>query len=159
MSQERLNDDLAAIEAALCSLTPASSGIDRDRLMFLAGRASARRRFARHRLAAAFWPTAAAASLAAAVVFGTIWATGNNPTPAPQPGDVLMAGPAAPFDVPGDTAAPSPWENRRLCQLMLEKGIDAMPESSGRRALGVLPAPREDSYRSLLKQYLDNPTG
>ena len=34
MSEERLSGELAAIEAALCSLTPAPSGIQRDRLMF-----------------------------------------------------------------------------------------------------------------------------
>ena len=41
--KKRLNEELAAIEAALGSLTPAASSIQRDRLMFLAGRASADR--------------------------------------------------------------------------------------------------------------------
>ena len=35
---------------------------------------------------------------------------------------------------------PSPWENRRLCQLVLEKGIDAMPEPD-RTPAGPLLAP------------------
>jgi hypothetical protein len=40
MSEKRINEELAAVEAALASLKPAISGVDRDRVMFLAGRAS-----------------------------------------------------------------------------------------------------------------------
>ncbi len=39
MSEKRLNEELAAIEIALASLKPAASRVDRDRVMFLAGRA------------------------------------------------------------------------------------------------------------------------
>ena len=38
MSEKRINEELAAVEAALASLKPAASGVDRDRVMFLAGR-------------------------------------------------------------------------------------------------------------------------
>jgi hypothetical protein len=41
MSEKRLNEELSAVEAALASLKPAASGVDRDRVMFLAGRTSA----------------------------------------------------------------------------------------------------------------------
>ena len=41
MPEKRLNDELAAVEAALAALKPAASLVDRERLMFLAGRASA----------------------------------------------------------------------------------------------------------------------
>jgi hypothetical protein len=41
MSEQRINEELSAIEAALESLKPAASGADRDRIMFLAGRMSA----------------------------------------------------------------------------------------------------------------------
>ncbi len=40
MSEERMNEELAAVEAMLGSLTPAASNVQRDWLMFLAGRAS-----------------------------------------------------------------------------------------------------------------------
>ncbi len=40
-NKEKLSDDLKAFEAALGSLQPAARPIDRDRLMFLAGQASA----------------------------------------------------------------------------------------------------------------------
>ncbi len=41
MSEEHLNEELAAVEAALASVGPRPSRLDRDRVMFLAGRASA----------------------------------------------------------------------------------------------------------------------
>jgi hypothetical protein len=44
MSSEREHPELAAIEDALHSLAPAPSPLDRDRLMFLAGRVSVQRR-------------------------------------------------------------------------------------------------------------------
>jgi hypothetical protein len=188
MSQERLNDELAAIEAALCSLTPAATGCDRDRLMFLAGRASAKgtlplecgdssplsvERFEppRHachaekkaamnrRTPKLLWPIATAGSLALAATFGILWAGVNNPKPVERTAELVVAPMPMTVDLPADTLPPSPWANRHLCQLVLEKGIDAMPEWSANHVSGVLPVPREDSYRKLLKQYLDNPTG
>ena len=154
MSQKRLNDELAAIEAALCSLTPAASGIDRDRLMFLAGRASAR-----HHGRKILWPTATAASLLLAVTFGILWTNGSGPRLVRHFGEPIAVAPAD--DLRRDALPPSPWENRRLCQLMLEKGIDALPQSQPWpvRHDGVIrPAPRDDSYRGLLNEFLNTPT-
>jgi hypothetical protein len=66
MSEKRLDDELAAVEAMLGSLTPAASRVGRDRLMFLAGRASVERLSPLHRRGAArLWPSAMAASLVA----------------------------------------------------------------------------------------------
>ena len=79
--------------------------------------------------------------------------------PVERAADVAVADSPMNIDLPADTTPPSPWENRRLCQLVLEKGIDAMPESSGHSISGVPPAPHEETNRSLLKQFLDNPTG
>jgi hypothetical protein len=188
MSEERLNDELAAIEAALSDLTPARSGIERDRLMFLAGKASAGRQaaFGVRRFIAAFcgtagtaihvrnteqkaamnrrtpqllWPMATAASLLVAMAFGILWAKGSNPKPVGPTGNVAIAGSPAIAPVPGDTSPPSPWENRRLYRLVLEKGFDALPESTGHFVPGVRSEPRDETYRSLLKQFLDNPNG
>ena len=74
MADEERNEDLDDLEAALASLSPRGSRIDRDRLLFLAGRASAeptsgssvRRRW--------LWPAATAASLTAACVLGALLA-------------------------------------------------------------------------------------
>lgn len=82
MFEDRLNDELAAVEAALASLTPTRSGVQRDRLMFLAGRASQadgallRRR---RRFTVWLWPCATAASLLVAAVLGVVWAAGGRP--------------------------------------------------------------------------------
>ena len=80
MSQDRVNPDLAAVEAAVGSLRPAASGVDRDRLMYLAGRAAggdgshhARRR------AGWFWPCSTAASLLVAVTFAGMWLSRGEP--------------------------------------------------------------------------------
>jgi hypothetical protein len=155
MSQERLNDELAAIEAALCSLSPAHSGIERDRLMFLAGKKAAMNRRTPKLLLA----MATAASLLAAATFGTLWVAGNQPRLVERPVVVAAVGTSIPVEVFADASPPSPWENRRLCQLVLEKGIDGLPQPSRRRISSVLPMPAEETYRSLLKQFLDNPTG
>jgi hypothetical protein len=159
MSEERLNDELAAIEAALCSLMPTVSGIDRDRLMFLAGKAAANRRLLRRRLTATFWPLATAVSLLAALTFGVLWAAGNRSPIGQRPADPLYASVPTLVDLSGETSPSSPWENRRLCLLLLEKGVDALPESCGTGSSCNLPLPREETYRDLLKQFLDNPTG
>jgi hypothetical protein len=188
MCEERLNDELVAIEAALCSLRPAQSGIERDRLMFLAGRASAGRgaSFGVRRIIAAFrgsadtvirqcrteektatsrctpkllWPLATAASLFAAATFGILWATGSNRQPVEGTTEVAVVVSPPILDAPADFAPPSPWENRRLCRLVLEKGIDAMPEESRHYGSVAPPVPREETYRTLLRQFLDNPTG
>ncbi len=52
---------------------------------------------------------------------------------------------------------PSPWENRRLCQLVLEKGIDAMPEPD-RTPVRRLPPLRRDTYREVLDQFFNEPS-
>ena len=159
MSEERLSGELAAIEAALCSLTPTASGIQRDRLMFLAGKASVNRASSRRRrLAALLWPTATAASLLAATTFGVLWAADNSPRLVEQITNVSVAGSPMIVDFARDMPPPSPWANRRLCQLALKRGIDALPESSIPCISGPPFVPRKETYRSLLKQFLDNPT-
>ena len=183
MSEERLSDELAAIEAALGSLTPAPSAI-RPRPADVPGgkgvgfwSAAIYRRFlsTRQRRAAVrttptkaamnrrtpklLWPIATAASLMAAATFGILWAAGNKPQLAEHTAGVSIANSSPTIDLPADTLPPSPWENRRLCQLVLEKGIDALPEPNYRCVSGTPLPPRDDTYRSLLKQFLDNPTG
>jgi hypothetical protein len=154
MSEERLNDDLGAIEAALCSLTPARSGIERDRLMFLAGKKAAIDR----RSPKLLWPMATAASLLVAATFGILWAAGSNPRFVERPAVVSIAGTPIPVDVLADASPPSPWENRRLCLFVLEKGFDAMPQSPVYPSRHDREIPRDDSYRGLLNEILNSPT-
>jgi hypothetical protein len=188
MSQERLSDELAAIEAALCSLTPAASGIERERLMFLAGRASAKRtlplecgdssplsvdRFnmsphacraeskaaMNRRTPKWLWPLATAVSFLAAISFAALWATSSHSQVSQSPGNPVFAVAPMALDVSGEASPSSPWENRHLCRLVLEKGVDALPESRGTAASGIRPLPREETYRGLLRQFLSDPTG
>jgi hypothetical protein len=69
MSEKRINEELSAVEATLASLKPAASGVDRDRVMFLAGRASAHANlYPTKRLKIQWlWPCAAAVSLLLAI--------------------------------------------------------------------------------------------
>jgi hypothetical protein len=71
----QVNDELAAVEAALSSLEPGTSNINRDRMMFLAGRASVSDRApppVRHVLQL-LWPITSAVSLFIALCFGSMY--------------------------------------------------------------------------------------
>ena len=72
MSEKRLNEELSAVEAALAALKPAASGVDRDRVMFLAGRASAgtNATLRPSRRTHWLWPCTTAVSLLLAITFG-----------------------------------------------------------------------------------------
>ena len=83
MAHEELRDEeLRELESALASLRPRASGVDRDRLLFLAGQARSRgdgfeatpRR--RYRW---IWPAISAVSTAAAVVLGVLLALRSEP--------------------------------------------------------------------------------
>lgn len=65
MSEKRINEELAAIETALATLKPAASGVDRDRVMFLAGQASATTNALpqRYKIIHWLWPCITAVSL------------------------------------------------------------------------------------------------
>jgi hypothetical protein len=69
MSEKRLNEELAAVEATLASLKPAASNVDRDRVMFLAGRASATANALpqRYKKIHWLWPCITAVSLLVAI--------------------------------------------------------------------------------------------
>lgn len=78
MAEEpRLNDDLNSLAAALSGLTPRASRINRDQLMFEAGKAAALAERSAGRRAIRFWQASttvaavAAACLAVMVVIGT----------------------------------------------------------------------------------------
>lgn len=70
----QLSSELQSFEAALAQLRPSPAALDRDRLMFLAGQASARRAAVteqRHILPGWFWPASSAVmtGVAAALLF------------------------------------------------------------------------------------------
>src|SRR5262245_7863486 len=66
MSEQTHDPELAGFERTLKSLSPAPAAMDRDVLMFQAGRASARRNGWR-------WPVATAVLASTAIVFALLW--------------------------------------------------------------------------------------
>jgi|SRR6516162_4610825 len=138
MSRGMEHPELAAIEAALSSLAPAPAAIDRDRLLFQAGRASAlRRRW--------LWCGLGAASTAGAAVVAWALLMLNHPEPSVRVVYVPMT-----MSLPGPSKEPSStdsmasaaslaaeaarWEPSGTGYLSLERqvlraGIDALPSS------------------------------
>jgi len=139
MCRERLNADLAGVEAALAALRPSPSALHRDRLMFLAGQAAGRRR---GRLVSWMWPCTSAAAVTAACVLGLLLLERRKPEAVERVVYVQRDRPAGVRDQPGR----SPWtanqarlpvtatsaaEDLRyleLRQLVLTHGVEALPE-------------------------------
>jgi len=137
MSQRKMNDELAAFEAALASLSPAESRIDRDRLMYLAGRVSGASAGAKPPrggpLRASLWPVATAASLLAAVTVVAMF-LGRGPRvvekvvyvrvdvekPQPEPRRPQSSA------VAGQERQPARYLELR--RLIVAQGVDALPK-------------------------------
>jgi hypothetical protein len=132
MSEENLSEELAALEAALSSLGPKPSGLDRDRVMFLAGRASVGKRWlaAKHPGASWLWPCLTAASLLVAAAFGGMLLMRGGP-PIAHMASPTGPGQDEPTAVAGSGERPTRRKVRtdylRLRQLVLAEGVDALP--------------------------------
>ena len=161
MCEEPVDPDLAAFEAALLPLVPSPSTVDRDRLMFLAGQASGRRR----RRAPWLWFGTALAATVAAGVLGVMLATRPQPgaverivyVASPQP-DVWPQGPddrpGATPSSPGGAPSSAVVEYFRLRRLVLAHGIGAIPEPQLSSAPGNRSRDRMPSYQEILKQIM-----
>jgi hypothetical protein len=140
--EDRMNDPaLDALAGALRGLAPRPGKIDRDRLMFQAGRASAPRGWA--------WPLATVASAAAAAVLGVLlWARPESP---PRTVYVQTERPATASDErasgPDAGAAPGRWSHYlQLQEDLLRDGLDGLPAPSD------APAPEgQQTVDALLK--------
>ena len=149
MSKDQLDRELAAIEASLSNLTPAATTLQRDHLIFMAGKAMAEReaKRGRRRRVAWLWPCATAASFLLAAVFGSLWLATDRPVYL-SPDVCLVA-----FDVDNiNASSPSRWSNRRLCKTMLTQGADALPQP---RTGATSNAPKDYNARALLRNMLD----
>jgi hypothetical protein len=166
MSDEHAAPDpgLKAIESALGALTPAGSRMDRDRVMYLAGRAASRPDFARPRawaaLAACFAALAAgeAALLARrppprvierVVVVHEPAGTRAGPTPpradAPPPRSPRESGVADVDFAFGESS------HARLAEQVLRYGLDGLPAApAGSR--GAAGRPAASSHELLLEE-------
>ena len=91
MSHVPSDPEVTAIESALRALVPSQSALDRDRLMFRAGQASARSRF----LTRWAWPSIAATLAIVAAGEGALLAT--RPEPRVVERLVIVREPASPI--------------------------------------------------------------
>jgi hypothetical protein len=88
-----------------------------------------------------------------------LWAVGGNREIVERVVYVPAKSVPIAFDVPvSEPSPPSPWENRRLCQLVLEKGVDAMPQSTAHSHSRSRTIDRDDTNRGLLHELLNDPT-
>ncbi len=143
MSQDKVNPDLEAMEAAFSSLRPAPSGVDRDRLMYLAGQAATGSGSAdvRPPRAGWWWPCSTAASLLVAVTFAGLWLSRGEPEVRVvfRERPVAVPQPTEQLDEATDVVDASPrksWQTDylRLRRLVMTQGVEAMPEKAATAA-------------------------
>ncbi len=162
--------ELRAIEAGLGSLAPARSGVNRDRVMYLAGQASARSRWA--------WPSATAALAILALGEGALLALRPMPeprvveriveVPAPSPAStapvvILRQNPAEDRDKV-DLGIDSPFtqetgtlarqDSYHLRNQALRFGVEGLPEPPP-LAANIGPNRDDESFRSEIQSILD----
>ena len=138
MSDETLDPELSAMEAGLQALTPRTPGINRDRLLFLAGRASAKRRTA-GLVAWAGGSTLVAAGLVVALLFRpprvvevqiVRWLPAPAETLNLTADSTHSAVSAAVLSAPHFDTRTQPYGQVQLRRLAFDYGFDALPQGS-----------------------------
>jgi hypothetical protein len=125
--QDRSEPAADPLEAALLGLTPRPPALDRDAVLFRAGRESAR--------AGLGWPVATAAASLAALALGVVLLTRPVPAPevrvvylpalAPAPDTLPEVAPPLPPNRPTGESVLSPYA--RLQDEVYRKGLDGVP--------------------------------
>ena len=159
MSEQRTPDELKAIEASLGSLVPQWGGLDRDRLMYSAGVASARGQ----RSAGWMWPAATAVMTLLSATLAVSLAGRDEPRVVERIKYVSDVGPTKTTPDPSPPGVSVDQERQlpvdasfvsylRLRRLVLAGGVEALPPPPARRDDGgARPAPITNR-NSLLKQ-------
>lgn len=131
MSERANESPLIDLERALLALAPTPPALDRDRLLYEAGRRAARRR-------GRVWPAATAALTLLALALGGVLVL--RPTPPPAERIVYIPTPAVP---PESTLAPEarpptadPGGYFQLRDQLLARGLDALPAPAPASAAG-----------------------
>jgi len=148
--------DLGAFEAALRSLAPSRPGLDRDRVLYQAGRAS---RPGRPRLG---WPALAATLALVAGTEGMLLATRPSPRVVERIVVVREAAPApAVVQLPAPPPTPRPTESGlglterdRLAGRLIRFGLDGLASPRPGGSDGPGPEPWRASSRRLLQDEL-----
>jgi hypothetical protein len=140
MSEEPLPEGLSAIESALRGLAPHAGGLDRDELLFRAGRASAPRRWP--------WALAAGASAATAGVLAVLLALRPAPAVVERvryvPTPVAAEAPSDdPGSVPPEALRGNTLSPRKLQERMLEQGLEGLGDPPAFRP-SILPSHGDD---------------
>jgi hypothetical protein len=135
MSDETIDPQLSAFASKLQALAPRSSDFNRDRLLFLAGQASAHRQ-------ANFWRIwAAGSTLAALTMFGLV---GLRPVPESDRLETVQVVPAeqtvsetlvstdflADFTTPQFQPTHESFSQMELRKLAFQHGVDALPQQA-----------------------------
>ena len=146
MQEDRLTPSERELELVLGGLNPVRTGIDRDRLMFQAGRASTKRQ-------SHLWQ-AMSACLAVVLVASILY---RPAPPTVEHGTTVVASQAQPspstkvamqlYDVAGGRYFEPVSDYVRLRGAVLRRGIDALPTSN--------PAPVTDEEEPMTGEYLD----
>ena len=142
MSEERLNEPLTTLEAALASLQWRPSSLDRGRVMYLAGQASVRGPKGALRTVRAgwLWPVATAASLLLAVGLGGVLLSSARPpvvervvyVPVERPPESTAAPDSSPAAPVASRGSPLRTDYLALRHLVLTRGVDeALPAARG----------------------------
>jgi hypothetical protein len=165
MSAERIDETLLAVQSALAALRVKPPSMDRDRMMFLAGRASARpisplaRRAGEGpgvRAAHWLWPLATTASLLIAAILGGMLLLGAKPqtydrvvyVPVDRPIESTVSETAPPVITVDSPEPPIRGDYLALRRLVLTEGVDAMPmpAANGPASPEAKPFTPRDAY-------------
>jgi hypothetical protein len=122
MSERPLDPALTDLERALGALAPVPAALDRDRLLFEAGRRAARRR-------GWYWPGATAALALLAAGLGTALVLRAGPPPVERMVSIPAAQPTPSPDPEEDPPFASRPNYFRLREQLLTRGLEALPVS------------------------------
>jgi hypothetical protein len=135
MSEGPLPEGLSAVESALRGLAPHAGALDRDELLFRAGRASAPRRWP--------WVLAAAASAATAGALAVLLALRPEP-PVVERVRYVERPAEEPSSVPPEARQPRPpLPHLEMQDKILTRGLDAFGERPPDRP-SILPSRGDD---------------
>lgn len=125
-AEEHLSEDAGDFERALATLNPCVRGVDRDQLMFLAGKMSAEQAPALAGSARWLWPAATVTSTFAAAVLGVLFAAQIGREPVRERTDIVQELVADDEEAPPEDLADSPTDGAG--QETLEPMPDADPD-------------------------------